>query len=162
MNKLRDIIYNISDILVTLIIIAAALLLISWRVSAIMDYGSGEDISQDTQIESNVDEGQDGGGGNEGSDAADNTDANNNADDTGGAANDDRNASASGDISFTVSSNQTADSIGQALADAGLVTDKQTFITAVNAADAATRLKTGTFTIPAGSSPEQIVAILTK
>lgn len=152
MNKLRDIIYNISDILVTLIIIAAALLLISWRVSAIMDYGSGEDVSQDTQIESNVDDRQDGDG-----DGADND-----ADGTGGAANDGHNASASGDISFTVSSNQTADSIGQALADAGLVTDKQTFITAVNAADAATRLKTGTFTIPAGSSPEQIVAILTK
>lgn len=152
MNKLRDIIYNISDILVTLIIIAAALLLISWRVSAIMDYGSGEDVSQDTQIESNVDDRQDSDG-----DGADND-----ADGTGGAANDGHNASASGDISFTVSSNQTADSIGQALADAGLVTDKQTFITAVNAADAATRLKTGTFTIPAGSSPEQIVAILTK
>lgn len=152
MNKLRDIIYNISDILVTLIIIAAALLLISWRVSAIMDYGSGEDVSQNTQIESNVDDRQDGDG-----DGADND-----ADGTGGAANDGHNASASGDISFTVSSNQTADSIGQALADAGLVTDKQTFITAVNAADAATRLKTGTFTIPAGSSPEQIVAILTK
>lgn len=152
MNKLRDIIYNISDILVTLIIIAAALLLISWRVSAIMDYGSGEDVPQDTQIESNVDDRQDGDG-----DGADND-----ADGTGGAANDGHNASASGDISFTVSSNQTADSIGQALADAGLVTDKQTFITAVNAADAATRLKTGTFTIPAGSSPEQIVAILTK
>lgn len=150
MNKLRDLIYNISDILVTLIIIAAALLLISWRVSAIMDYGSPEDTSSDTQIENNADDGQND------SDSADGDISDNDGSDG------EQNEPAAGDVSFTVSSNQSADSIGQALADAGLVSDKQTFISAVNAADAATRLKTGTFTIPAGSTPEQIVAILTK
>lgn len=150
MNKLRDIIYNISDILVTLIIIAAALLLISWRVSAIMDYGSQEDISSDTQIENNADDGQSDSGSADGDISDDDS------------SNGEQNEPATGDVSFTVSSNQSADSIGQALTDAGLVSDKQTFISAVNAADAATRLKTGTFTIPAGSTPEQIVAILTK
>ncbi len=136
MNKIRDIIYNISDILVTLIIIVAALLLISWRVSAIMHYGTPDDTAADTQVS------QDAGS----------ADAENN--DTGVSA-------PTGDVSFTVSANQPAESIGQALADAGLVADKQTFINAVNAAGAATRLKVGTFTIPAGSTPEQIVVILT-
>lgn len=150
MNKLRDLIYNISDILVTLIIIAAALLLISWRVSAIMDYGSPEDTSSDIQIENNADDEQ-----NDSGSADDDI-----SDDDGSDG--EQNEPATGDVSFTVSSNQSADSIGQALADAGLVSDKQTFIIAVNAADAATRLKTGTFTIPASSTPEQIVAILTK
>ena len=36
MNKIRDIIYNVSEILVTLLIIIEALIIISWRVSAIM------------------------------------------------------------------------------------------------------------------------------
>ncbi|MGN1350173.1 MAG: hypothetical protein ACI4VM_04160, partial [Anaerovoracaceae bacterium] len=50
MNKIRDLIYNISDILVTLVIITAALVLIGWRVSAIMDYGnSGSSLSSDLQ-----------------------------------------------------------------------------------------------------------------
>lgn len=146
MNKIRDIIYNISDILVTLLIIIIALLLISWRVSAIMHYGTPDDsasTSSTTQSEQDA-----------GSADAENID---NSSDSGDA---DVNAP-TGDVSFTVSANQTADSIGQALADAGLVADKQTFINAVNAAGAATRLKMGTFTIPAGSTPEQIVVILT-
>ena len=144
MNKIRDIIYNISDILVTLLIIIAALLLISWRVSAIMHYGSPDDTASGTQVEE--------------------TDTSAYADSSAGDGSGDANdniPAPTGDVSFTVSANQTAESIGQALADAGLVADKQTFINAVNAAGAATRLKTGSFTIPAGSTPEQIVAILT-
>lgn len=144
MNKIRDIIYNVSDILVTLLIIIAALLLISWRVSAIMHYGSPDDAASDTQVEE--------------TDAS--ADADSSAGDGSGDVNDNIPAP-TGDVSFTVSANQSAEAIGQALADAGLVADKQTFINAVNAAGAATRLKTGSFTIPAGSTPEQIVAILT-
>ena len=144
MNKIRDIIYNISDILVTLLIIIAALLLISWRVSAIMHYGSPDDTASGAQVE----------------ETDTSADADSSAGDGSGDA-DDNIPAPTGDVSFTVSANQTAESIGQALADAGLVADKQTFINAVNAAGAATRLKTGSFTIPAGSTPEQIVAILT-
>lgn len=138
MNKIRDIIYNISDILVTLLIIVAALILISWRVSAIMHYGMPDDAGSDIQVEET-----DGSSDSESGD------------------NDDQAAAPEGDVSFTVSANQSAEAIGQALASAGLVTDSQTFINAVNAAGAATRLKVGSFTIPAGSTPEQIVAILT-
>ena len=138
MNKIRDIIYNISDILVTLLIIVAALILISWRVSAIMHYGMPDDTGSDIQVEET-----------DGSSDAENAD------------NDGQAAAPEGDVSFTVSANQSAEAIGQALAGAGLVTDSQTFINAVNAAGAATRLKVGSFTIPAGSTPEQIVAILT-
>ena len=134
MNKIRDIIYNVSDILVTLLIIIAALILISWRVSAIMHYGTPDDTGSDTQVEET-----------DGSSDAESNET----------------KSPSGDVSFTVSANQSAQAIGQALASAGLVTDSQTFINAVNAAGAATRLKVGSFTIPAGSTPEQIVAILT-
>ncbi len=156
MNKIRDIIYNISDILVTLLIIIIALLLISWRVSAIMHYGTPDDsasTSSTTQSE------QDAGSTTQSEQDAGSADAEN-IDNSSDSVDADVNAP-TGDVSFTVSANQTADSIGQALADAGLVADKQTFINAVNAAGAATRLKMGTFTIPAGSTPEQIVVILT-
>ena len=134
MNKIRDIIYNVSDILVTLLIIIAALILISWRVSAIMHYGTPDDTGSGTQVEET-----------DGSSDAESNDS------------DSQTKAPSG----TVSANQSAQAIGQALASAGLVTDSQTFINAVNAAGAATRLKVGSFTIPAGSTPEQIVVILT-
>lgn len=143
MNKIRDLIYNVSDILVTLVIIIAALLLISWRVSAIMHYGTGDDsTASGTLITQDADTSD--------SETTENTDS----DQTG-------NSTAAGDVSFTVSANQSAEAIGQALTTAGLVTDTQTFLNAVNSAGAATRLKVGTFTIPSGSTPEQIVAILT-
>ena len=38
MNTFKNFIYNISDILVALLIIAAAVLIIGWRVNTIMDY----------------------------------------------------------------------------------------------------------------------------
>lgn len=156
MEKLRDLLYNISDILVTLIIIIAALLLISWRVSAIMHYGSSDAPASDTEIiaEAELSADADSAGASENTDASDTSDGDGNGDDSDAAA-------PAADTSFTVSSSQTADSIGQALADAGLISDKQAFIDAVNSADAATRLKAGTFTIPAGSTPEQIVVIFT-
>ena len=133
MNKIRDIIYNVSDILVTLLIIIAALILISWRVSAIMHYGTPDDTGSGTQVEET-----------DGSSDAESNDS------------DSQTKAPSGDVSFTVSANQSAEAIGQALASAGLVTDSRTFING-----AATRLKVGSFTIPAGSTPEQIVVILT-
>ena len=148
MNKFRDFIYNVSDILVTLLIIIAALLLITWRVSAIMQYGSSDvtDISAQTEQAANS----------ASADSGDDSAASDSGEKESKAA-----ASVSSDVSFTVSPNQSAESIGQALADAGLVSDKQAFLSAVDAAGAATRLKIGSFTIPAGSTPEQIVVILT-
>lgn len=158
MEKLRDLLYNISDILVTLIIIIAALLLISWRVSAIMHYGSSDAPASDTEIiaEAELSADADSAGASENTDASDTSDSDGNGDNSDSDA-----AAPAADTSFTISSSQTADSIGQALADAGLISDKQAFIDAVNSADAATRLKAGTFTIPAGSTPEQIVVIFT-
>jgi hypothetical protein len=137
MNRIRNIIYNISDILVTLLIVAVALLLISWRVSAIMDYGSVKDEVEQEVQGSIVDNG-----------IVEDEDVT-------------QQEASADSYSFSVGDSQSAESIAQSLVDMDLVSDKQTFLNAVVNADAEKRLRSGTFTIPAGSTPEQIVAILT-
>ena len=38
MNKIKDLIYNMNDILVAMLILAVAASIIYWRVETIMDY----------------------------------------------------------------------------------------------------------------------------
>ena len=161
MNKIRDLIYNISDILVTLVIITAALVLIGWRVSAIMDYGnSGKSLSSDLQdvIASQI-------SSLTGSDSEESGDAgeNRNGASEGETPQDPAQSSASGESrKFTVNSSESAESIAASLESAGLIPDQKTFLDAVYAAHVDTKLKAGTFSIPEGASSEQIIEILTK
>ena len=181
MNKIRDLIYNISDILVTLVIITAALVLIGWRVSAIMDYGnSGKSLSSDLQdviasqisslTGSDSEESGDAGADDEAaegnstdSSASDNAGENRNGASEGETPQDPAQSSASGESrKFTVNSSESAESIAASLESAGLIPDQKTFLDAVYAAHVDTKLKAGTFSIPEGASAEQIIEILTK
>lgn len=183
MNKIRDLIYNISDILVTLVIITAALVLIGWRVSAIMDYGnSGKSLSSDLQdviasqisslTGSDSEESGDAGaddeaaeGNSTGTDGGDSDNAgeNRNGASEGETPQDPAQSSASGESrKFTVNSSESAESIAASLESAGLIPDQKTFLDAVYAAHVDTKLKAGTFSIPEGASSEQIIEILTK
>jgi len=65
-------------------------------------------------------------------------------------------------VSFTVNSGDVASVIANNLASAGLVNSADDFLAEVNNQNAASSLKAGTFDIPKGSTPAQIVAILTK
>lgn len=185
MNKIRDLIYNISDILVTLVIITAALVLIGWRVSAIMDYGnSGSSLSSDLQdvIASQISsltgsDSEDSGEPDAGADdetsegnstGTDSGDSDNAGENGNGASEDEtpqdptQNTASAAARSFTVNSSQSAESIAASLESAGLIPDQKTFLDAVYAADVDTKLKAGTFSIPEGASSEQIIEILTK
>ena len=179
MNRFRDFIYNTSDILVTLVIIIIALAVISWRVSSIMSYGSPDEDASGGEVQGGivshtVDEDADSDADEETADDQDGQDQDAASDEQDGAADADAGQDAAAQdqtaaaqtqtassYSFTVSSNQSAESIGAALVSAGLISDKQAFLSAVTASGAETRLKAGTFTIPAGATPEQIVAVLT-
>jgi len=61
-----------------------------------------------------------------------------------------------------IPSGSHSSSIASILANAGVVPSKDAFLSAVSAAGAETKLKAGTFTIPAGSTLSDVVAILTK
>jgi len=67
---------------------------------------------------------------------------------------------AAADIKITIAAGDIASTIADKLLAAGAITDKQAFLAEVDAQNAASKLKQGTFTIPAGSSAKDIVSIL--
>lgn len=154
MNTIKNFIYNISDILVALLIIAAAVVIIGWRVNAIMDYP--DTIAAQTETASEQ------AAADSSSEAGSTDEQTADASKTSGDA-DSQTASAgknSEPVTVTVAQNHTVSDIAQTLVSAGIISDPQVFIDAVNAAEAATQLKYGTFTIPAKATMEQIVQIM--
>jgi len=66
----------------------------------------------------------------------------------------------SADVTITVNAGDAASTIADKLLAAGAISDKQAFLAEVEAQGAASKLKQGTFTIPAGSSISDIIKIL--
>jgi len=67
---------------------------------------------------------------------------------------------ANADIVITIAAGDIASTIADKLLAAGAIEDKQVFLAEVDAQNAASKLKQGTFTIPAGASVTDIVKIL--
>ncbi len=65
-------------------------------------------------------------------------------------------------VTITIPSGSTGNAIAGILITNGLITQKSDFFSALTAAAAETKLKAGTFKIPTGSTPAQIVAIIAK
>lgn len=65
-------------------------------------------------------------------------------------------------ISFTISSGSTAKSIADSLKAQGLISDAAGFLQSLAQSGKDTRLKAGTFVIPRGATPAEIINILTK
>lgn len=142
--EFRDFIYNFSDIITAVLIILIALLIIAWRVNAIMEYPQTLSTAPEQNSESVQSPEQA---------------------EASGSAGDENSASESPaaqqeDISITIQPNQTVTDIAQILLSAGAISDTQQFIDAVDAAGAATMLKYGTYSIPAGATPAEIVQLL--
>lgn len=70
--------------------------------------------------------------------------------------------SSGGTLTVTIPSGSSGEKIAQLLVDAGAVSSKKEFTAALTAAKADTKLKAGTFKIPAGSSMDEVIAIITK
>ena len=165
MKKIRDFIYNYNDIFVALIIIALAALVILWRVGVIMDYteyksartapAENTEVSID-DIDLTPEEVDEYNKDPEDVNSEDLPDA------PADPAAEPEPEQPSGEINFQVPSGSSADRIGDYLVQAGLIDSKQAFLDEVNAQNAATKIKAGTFKITVGTSVTDIVKILTK
>lgn len=134
MEKLKDIIYDKSDLLITLVIILMAGLLIWNRVDSIMAYSEVDTKTVNTTQEAEIESATDSA-----------------VEPTTGAV-----------VNFTINDGEASSIIAQNLLDEGLISSANEFISAVQGAGAETALRSGTFSIPEGSTPEEIVEILTK
>ena len=174
---MRDFFYNKGDVLIAILIILIAATVIYFRVGIVMgnpdpgerirDFISSLNLpgqSGEPAVTGTVDD-----EGQEGSQTAPPVDTDSPAqeDQTPAdepAAQDDepegQTPVTSADITITVNAGDAASTIADKLLAAGAISDKQAFLAEVEAQGAASKLKQGTFTIPAGSSISDIIKIL--
>jgi len=169
MKKIRDFIYDYNDIFVALLIIAVAAVVIIWRVNSIMDYPNyvaekggnnpvqtaDADLSNvdltPTQVDENL-----------------NTEPENTSPEDGeepGTEGEDPQTEAPAETpkpsgKFEVPKGSSADKVGDLLVQAGYISSKSEFMSAISGKE--TKIKAGTFTIPEGATAAQIADILTK
>ncbi|MBR0140580.1 MAG: endolytic transglycosylase MltG [Firmicutes bacterium] len=188
MNKIKDLIYNMNDIIVALLILAVAGSVIYWRVNEIMDYPAyaAAQKSEVAKLQPDF------------------TDVDltpGEVDQNLNAAPEDFDASKEGettqpqegettqpqegetkpqegetkpaettkegfvtkaDVKFTIPAGSSCDKIGSLLFQQGLIESKEAFVKEVIAQKADTKLQTGTFNIPAGSDMNDIIKIITR
>lgn len=171
MKKLKDLIYDYNDIFVAILIVILAGLIISWRISDIMAYPQYLAKQNAGEITDNVDIDLS---------LTDVDDINDNPEDIVTDPTTDSGIDnppievpptppieggefiTAKDASFTVPTGVSSKAIAQLLYDANLVESPEHFNTAVAKKNAETKLKAGTFKIAAGSTVEDIIAILTR
>ncbi|GAB1476786.1 hypothetical protein MASR2M70_16220 [Bacillota bacterium] len=165
MNRIKDFIYDKNDLLVALIIVAAAALLIMSRVEIIMAYptsleaelyAAGDEIKPDIQQKPKPPSSDDLG------DETDAAAGNQTGEGTEAAESDNPPADENvGSISIYIEYGATGSQIAQLLIDSGLIPNKEAFYDAVTAAGADTKLQAGNFKIPANATPAEIIRIIT-
>lgn len=163
MKTLKDIFYDLNDVMVALIILAIAALVIVTNIDSILDYPSG--VSAEVQAPeketpttyadnppvTNDITGSAVNGSGTGSDGA-NTTGGGVTGNTGEVVN----------YSVYINPGETGDQIADVLISIGLFKDRQQFRDAVTAAGADGKLKAGEFIIPSDSTPAEVVSILTQ
>jgi len=173
MKKIKDLIYDYNDIFIAILIVILAGIIISWRISDIMAYpkylaeqtaGEAVDNVDMSDIDLSLEEIED---------INDNPEEIVTNPTTGSAietpdpeeepvTNEEGEFITAKEASFTVPAGVSGTKISQLLYEAKLVESPQQFITAVAKKNAETKLMAGTFKIPAGSTVEDIVDILTR
>lgn len=166
MKTLKDIFYDLNDILVALIIVAIAAFVIAGNIDSILNYPTS--IAEEIQIpeeetptnyaENPTDDQQ--GSGEDTSGQG-----------TTGAGIDQENPddqdtpSGNGEVenySVYINPGSTGEQIADLLIGVGLFEDRQEFYDAVTAAGADGKLQAGNFIIPSDSTPAEVVSIITK
>jgi hypothetical protein len=165
MKTIKDVFYDLNDIMVAIIILAVAALVIFTNIDSILDYPSGvsaeaqtsEDETPTTYAE-NPPITNDVTGSAVGGDQGAGTDGSQNA--TGGGVTGDPGSGEVVNYSVYVNYGETGDQIADVLISVGLFEDRQQFRDAVAAAGAEGKLKAGEFIIPSDSTPAEVISIL--
>ena len=172
MKKFKDFIYDYNDILLAIIIILIAGLVIFWKVTDIMAYPSfakeSQKQSQDVQITDkdlepvDVDPIVAPGDDIEGQPQNQEQNPEQQPEQNQQPENNTQTQQPSGDVKFEIKSGEYFSTAADKLLQLGLIQDKAKFIDLVKSLGLESKLQVGTFTIPAGSSEEDIARILTK
>lgn len=151
MKKIKDFFYNKNDLIIVLLIVALAAFIIYTRVDAIMTYP--EEMADKTDVQTEQQDKTESG-----------TEDPSEPEDSGSDSNNDKKSDPAGakDISIEITGDDTAVTVAEKLEDAGIISSATKFEGYMANEGKEDSLKTGTFTIPEGSSNEEILDIITK
>ena len=181
MNKIKDLLYDKNDILVAMLILCIAVFVIFTRVNSIMDYpermfslpgsGGGTDhtlpperpdaglSAPGNQGPPQVGDDGDNGDGDHGD--GDNGDNGDGDGDNGDGAEDPADGSPPEAHSLYIASGQSMTTVARNLVELGLFENERDFITTLEAHNASARVQAGTFIIPADSTKDDVIRIIT-
>lgn len=173
LEKLKDILYDVSDIMMSLVIVALIFFVVSWKISDSLAFevkipeksGAEEVVTQDpnlVDIEEVTDSGQSSSeatGETAQAESGESTEA------SGSSETSSTDAKPGGTqvnmVGVTkeieIKSGSSGYSIGKLLAEEGLVADTQTFIKRVEELGLGAKLRSGTFTLSSDMSLDEII-----
>ncbi len=183
MKKIKDLIYDYNDILLALLIIAVAGAVIMWRVNEIMAYPAylqemakdnpsqdvdftGIDLTQQPVEDFNTDPEDinvdvppdtETPGGDPSTEPVQDPNS-----ETPGTPSSTEKFVTAKDIEVTIPRGSTGAQIADILLKSGAIDSSENFIATAEAKKKATKLQAGTFKIPAGSTVEDVVNIITR
>ena len=147
MNRIKDFFYDKNDIFVALIILAVAALIIYTRIDKIMAYPDTLLETDSSQTASTA--------------AQATTTAPTQATTAAATTTTATTAPAQTSKSIVISDDAISTTVSQQLADAGLVSSAADFEAALQKANMTSQIRSGTYTIPVGSTNEQIIELIT-
>lgn len=171
LEKIKDIVYDVSDILLSLVIVALIFFVVSWKISDSLAFeieipeksGIAQAEEGDTDIIdiSEVDDGSESSSETTGSDGTGGTPEEIPASGTD-ASTDAKPGGTKVELvgvtkEIEIKSGSTGYSIGKLLAEAGLVPDSQTFINRVEELGLGAKLRSGTFTLSSDMSLDEVI-----
>lgn len=169
-EKIKDILYDSFDYVVMLAIVGIVVAIIGWRLDILfakdVEEAGGKNevvvIGPEKEIHNNEEEPIENEDENE--DVDENVDENNNEDEVETPIGEPVETPAtSGEIKkVTIPAGSLPGKIGSILAENGLIENSKDFIAKAVELKLDTKLKSGTFSIPVGSSYEEILNIITK
>lgn len=160
MGKFKDLIYDISDILTAICIVFVACIVIWISIGNIMEYPSvlaTEQSKQNTNFGLAVPIGEEGNTGSENS---------NSAAAVSGSGIDSQNTGTGTDnqpemYAIYINYGESMSTIANKFVSVGLFESESQFTSLVTQMNAASSIKAGNFIIPADSTPEEVIKILT-
>lgn len=185
-EKLKDLLYDLGDVLITLLIIVVIIGTVSWKISDSMTYSNAlaksqppviiEETGSDDQSPEQSAAGENGESVNTGSESpssevqpsVNTLPANGSNSSSSSSSSSTSNNSgttqpeASGEkLTIEIKSGSTGYAIAKLLVEKGLVTDTQTFIQRVEALKLGSKLKAGTFEVTKGMPLDELIRVIT-
>lgn len=175
-DKLKDMLYDLSDTLITLVIIVLIIGTVSWKISDSMTYSNAlakaqpPEISMEEEAENSPPAGESPTNSTEPEDPASEVQPSVNtlpAEGTSSNSSDAQPPAAGTPVAggqkmtIEIKSGSTGYAIAKLLVEKGLVKDTQTFIQRVEALKLGSKLKAGTFEVTAGMPLDELIKVIT-